>query len=107
MRNEIRAVSKLCDGRNINIIDVFRCGEIDGGPYRYIDMELCEMNLADYNHRFWTEMNVSSEHQSVPKFLGICDITKQIANALVFLHSNEEVHRDLKPQNGILQENDT
>jgi len=36
----------------------------------------------------------------------LCDqvwnIMSQIAGGLSFIHSNKEVHRDLKPQNGIL-----
>ena len=76
MNNEIRAAVKLCTvGQSGNTIEVIRCGQLPRYPYFFIDMELCDFNLETY--------------------------ILQFANGVAFIHRNNEVHRDLKPRNGV------
>lgn len=35
------------------------------------------------------------------RVMGIWNIVMQVANGLAFIHHHNEVHRDLKPRNGI------
>jgi serine/threonine protein kinase len=97
VRNEIRAITKLCDGNHINIIKVLRCGEYQDSSYAYIDMELCSLNLEEYLKSKWILYPVDG----VPDEAGIWNIMTQIANGLAFIHSKKEIHRDLKPSNSI------
>jgi serine/threonine protein kinase len=96
---------KLC--KNIshpNIVQVLRLGELKNSPYYFIDMELCDCNLAHYIYQD------SSNSESIPHFyddaplsvkgLQIWHIMRQIVSGTAFIHSQNEVHRDLKPKNG-------
>jgi hypothetical protein len=60
IRNEIRAITKLCDGSHVNIIKVLRCGEYQdlSVSYAYIDMELCSLNLDEYIKGKWALYSV-------------------------------------------------
>jgi serine/threonine protein kinase len=42
-----------------------------------------------------------SENFPVSRWLCICDIMEDITNGIAFIHSHNEVHRDLKPPNGM------
>jgi serine/threonine protein kinase len=68
-------------------------------PIYFIDMELCDLNLEQYNKATLTAALVNQEPLRVHE-ARIWDIMKQVTNGLVFMHSNDEVHRDLKPRNG-------
>jgi len=70
-------------------------------------MELCNLNLDDYiygglKHFYGTKKFYDSESIDNPlgclSFLGIVE---HIASGLAFIHSKGELHRDLKPRNGI------
>jgi serine/threonine protein kinase len=95
--NEIRAMVKLCNRAHRNLITVFGHGEFDNATFMFIDMELCHMNLDEYNKASWTvaRFDWDSGHES-----RLWKIMYQIANGLVFIHENGEIHRDLKPSNG-------
>jgi serine/threonine protein kinase len=98
-RNELRAIQKLCDGRHENIIKVFDFGDLPDASHVFIDMELCSLNLDNYNKGIRTTILI---HDSVAnlKIGEIWSIIAQIADALAFIHAHLEIHRDLKPQNG-------
>lgn len=74
----------------------------------FIDMERCDLNLETYISRDWTP----ELHASVPFFttIDICptsqriqqvgEIIRDIVKGVAFIHSQQLVHRDLKPRNG-------
>lgn len=109
IENEARAVDKLTIHGHPNIVSVLRHGWIDTSWY-FIDMELCDMNLSTfiYENLDW-DPYLCFDH---PEFLHIEEppvwwrtapifrILYQIANGLAFIHQQQQVHRDLKPQNG-------
>ncbi len=73
-----------------NIVNIFDWGT-EGNSY-YIIMEYLKgQNLKDYitdaGHLTWQEA---------------CDIGAQVANALIFAHKKDVVHRDIKPHNIII-----
>jgi len=104
--NETRAIKKLCSGSHPNIVEVLRIGELKNSAYYFVDMELCDINLQDYIHRDDSKplpeaipyfvKNATSQ----VKALQIWNIVKQIATGVAFIHSHNEIHRDVKPQNG-------
>jgi serine/threonine protein kinase len=63
------------------------------------------MNLEDYIY------GNSPKQESLPRFVKtasslvkssqIWNIMRQITSGIAFIHSHEEVHRDLKPRNSI------
>jgi serine/threonine protein kinase len=99
VRNELRAIKKLCDRTHENIIHVFASGELADSGHGFVDMALCAFNLNEYNKSNWT-YDVAHGHS--PDLIAdrIWRIMQQIANGLVFIHNNGEFHRDIKPQNG-------
>jgi serine/threonine protein kinase len=105
--NEIRAIMKLCVKRaHKNIVSVLKLGELPNSSYYFIDMELCDLNLAVYIHR----TDVPNPSESLPYFmkdasshhkaLQIWNIMKQIAGGIKYIHGQDLVHRDVKPANG-------
>jgi serine/threonine protein kinase len=96
VKNEVRAIKKLCNGSHENLVEVFDVGEL--ALHAFIDMELCDGDLDDYNKSFWEHLayHQSSKMQTQP----IWNIMKQIASGLAFIHRKKEIHRDLKPKNG-------
>ena len=69
-------------------------------------MELCNLNLECWIERKWNE----ATEKKLPYLTGnihsrmrmgqIWDVMKDITRALAFIHSEKEVHRDLKLRNG-------
>ena len=104
--NEARAVRKLCDGRDPNIISVFDVGDFIHSEYFFIDMELCDLSLQGYLYKNSLESSglglppllKDLPSSSVP--VHIWNIMRQIASGLKFVHDHCEAHRDLKPSNG-------
>lgn len=98
--NEIRALDKLCIGDNRNIVKVFKHGSLTTSPYYYIDMELCDLSLTQYLSDDLRDL--ISDHKRVPFEIGhVWGIMKDATCGLEFIHSHNEVHRDLKPGNGM------
>jgi serine/threonine protein kinase len=70
-----------------------------GSPYYFLDMELCDFNLAT-SIREWRTRTYKIEDEA-SRFEDIGHVFKSISNGMGFIHLQGETHRDLKPQNGI------
>ena len=95
IRNEIRAIERVCKPGHRNIVDVISVSKDtwENNPAYFIQMELCDGDMDSYIGQRYREKR--------PVCLSeIADIMIQVLNGLVFLHSHNEVHRDLKPKNG-------
>jgi len=106
--NEAHAINKLKDhGTSENIVSILHHGWMAESVYYYIDMEVCGINLEEYIATPAATTYISSENPRLfgTKF-GECgmwnawDIMEQISGGVEFIHSCEQVHRDLKPRNG-------
>jgi serine/threonine protein kinase len=98
-RNELRAIKKLCDGTHKHIIKVLEFGDLPDSSHAFIDMELCSLNLDQYNKSIRTTILVHPSTSTV-RTVEIWSIIAQVADGLAFIHKQREIHRDLKPQNG-------
>ena len=106
IENEARAVRKLCNGEDPNVVQVFQIGDFTYSPYYFIDMELCDLSLQGYLYA-----NEEFAGLGLPPFIKdipsssfaahIWSIIRQIASGLKYIHEHCEAHRDLKPSNGI------
>ncbi len=78
-----------------NIVSVYDVGQEDGGKINYIVMELLEATtLKDY----------INEHGALSSEMTL-KISAQIASALDCAHKAHIIHRDIKPQNIVLNKN--
>jgi len=108
IQNELRAVDKLCKlGAHANIVSVFRRGKFSASDYYYLDMELCDLDLGKYLKRDqWTEPMLekfpffSGELSPDMRMSQEWEIMDNITSGVVFIHTNQAIHRDLKPRNG-------
>ena len=77
------------------------------GTYYFFDMECCDVNLEDYIQRKWSAEMVTkmpyftNDIPSRMRMTQIWDVMEDVTSGLAFIHSQGEVHRDLKPRNGI------
>lgn len=109
IKNEVRVIEKLgTNGGHQNIICAFGHGKLDEERY-YFDMEICVLNLDDYiSDNFKSRYGISkyldlgSAEEDELGCLSFVGIVSHIASGLEFIHANGELHRDLKPRNGIL-----
>ena len=98
VQNEIRAVTKLCAPRSHkHIVEVFRHGTLPNSPYYFFDMELCAFNLKEHAVEMWSSFFADWS----AGLWYIWGIMGQIAAGVSFIQEKLEVHRDLKPNNGI------
>ena len=97
--NETRAIEKLCKQSHKNIITVFQTGHLRNSPFYFFDMELCSYDLEVYIYHLWRPESYEGANSRMDI---VWDIMVQIANGVSFIHSKNEVHRDLKPRNSII-----
>ena len=100
LENELRVIKKLCQHGHKNIIQVLDYGNISGQTYGFIDMELCDLNLEEFNRCQWKRIEATHRLPAGSLELETWNIMSQIADGLAFMHRQREVHRDLKPRNG-------
>jgi len=87
---EAKAISLL---QHQNIVTIHEYGEDDG--YRYIAMQFIDgMDLGNY-----------IAETKVVAVSDIIDFSKQICRGLLYAHHHNVVHRDIKPQNILLDKN--
>jgi serine/threonine protein kinase len=116
VQNELRAVDKLRKyGSHKNIVKVFQQGELLPMSHYFIDMELCDMNLQTYIDRQPT-LRLALDPVTTESVAGLFELSPEmklgliwcimadITNGLIFVHAHSEVHRDLKPRNGIFDQ---
>jgi serine/threonine-protein kinase len=87
---EARAVSLL---QHQNIVSIYEYGEEDG--YRYFAMQFVDgVDLSQFinDHR---EVSISA----------VIDFSRQICRGLRYAHSHNVIHRDIKPQNILIDQN--
>jgi serine/threonine protein kinase len=68
-------------------------------PYYFIDMELCDKSLDQYISDFHSTPDTNALKEDTAT--SIWNIMKDVTDGVSFIHSQSEIHRDLKPQNGI------
>jgi serine/threonine protein kinase len=113
IKQEAKAISALCAiGGHCNIIEILNHGWLRGEFHTYyIDMEVASLTLAEY--LYGCERTAISIQTDFPAYLSpeiastfeermlnMFEVGQQIARGLQFLHSNQQVHRDMKPSNG-------
>ena len=118
IEKEVEAVTKIsATGGNENIINILRHGPLPSTDYYYIDMGLCDVNLADYLSKAYDrrlllsskELETAKRPVVIPSFPSpeirahsenVYTIMSHIVSGLAFLHRHRLAHRDLKPKNG-------
>jgi serine/threonine protein kinase len=79
-------------------------GKLPRSTFYYVDMELCQLDLDQYIRNLWPPSVIGRSryfmHAETDMKL-IWMTMSDIASGLSFIHSLDEVHRDLKPQNGL------
>lgn len=97
---EISALKTLHEIGHPNIVrlhDVFHCSNNDNEMCLSVVYEKCDWDLYDFL-------------RTIPRDMGdfqCRNFAKQIIMGLDFLHSNHVIHRDLKPQNILINRNQT
>ena len=106
--NEFRAVDKLCREGNPNIVTVLKHFCMSDKETYAIDMEYCDFTLEHYIQNPVRRVQLwpidDSEYngdENVKKWNRIGIIMRSILLGLDFIHSQNEIHRDLKPRNSI------
>jgi serine/threonine protein kinase len=91
-----------------NIVNVLQFGFLENNPdYYYLDMELCDINLGAYiSGELPSEIHASftvDAGNASNRMIQVWRIMLDICNGVKFIHDHQEVHRDLKPNNGTHQ----
>lgn len=101
----MRAIEKLSGGHS-NIVAVLQHGQLNGKRY-YFDMELCFINLDDYFAEDMKYILGPQQYFDVKPAegklgcLSMWGVFKHLVSGLRFIHSLGELHRDIKPRNGV------
>ena len=106
----MRAIEILCSKNHRNIVQVLECGRLKPrSAFHFIDMELCDFSLETYASgkevsilANWHELRLRGLNHHGEFEEHNIRILGQICDALVFVHGEKEIHRDLSPQNGFL-----
>jgi serine/threonine protein kinase len=103
--NEERAIVKLSQSGVKNIVTVLQFGFLENSPnYYFLDMELCDITLGDYiSGELPSEFHASFNVDASNRMVQVWRIMLDICNGVDFIHDQQEVHRDLKPNNGTNQ----
>jgi serine/threonine protein kinase len=91
-------------GGHENILAVLGHGYLNNSSYYFFDMELCQLNLSHYILSEWNP-TLLDKHLTITgdnKIMNAMSIMRQITNGVIYIHSQHEVHRDLKPLNSTL-----
>lgn len=109
---EVHAIDRLfAAGTHDNLVKVLGHGWLSDSSYYYIDMEYCQGNLEDYIKGklslYPERLDIVFPRPPASQCEGaivakLYDIMEQIASGLEFIHSHKQVHRDVKPANGIV-----
>ena len=106
--NEARAIEKLCkDSGNKHIVTVFDHGWLTTANYYFFDMELGDFTLENYvlggkiEAPFEVLRNFGPDVYSTYNLSETSKIMEQLTSAIAFIHGKGEIHRDLKPRNGM------
>jgi serine/threonine protein kinase len=105
--NEVRVLNKIREnGGHPNIITVLWHGWMATGHFYALDMDLCEMNLGNFiDGGYITALGPQYFEMGGEGDLLDCltmwTIMRHVTSGLEHIHSLREVHRDLKPHNGI------
>jgi serine/threonine protein kinase len=103
--NEFRAIKKLChEHSHENVIAVYRYGKLSDSLYYYIDMQYCDLDLAEYIHGPDTVSLLTSGRPNplLPLHTQtVIQIMKDVSRGLTFIHEKKEIHRDIKPTNSM------
>eukprot|EP01062_Namystynia_karyoxenos_P025410 TRINITY_DN1999_c1_g2_i1.p1 TRINITY_DN1999_c1_g2~~TRINITY_DN1999_c1_g2_i1.p1 ORF type:complete len:480 (+),score=97.80 TRINITY_DN1999_c1_g2_i1:80-1441(+) len=87
LMREVTLLSTMHHDNVIGLDDLFIVDEADGGQGLYMVTELMENNLADAI----SEMRLELDH--------VCALAAQLFAGLAHIHHQGVIHRDLKPQN--------
>ena len=112
IENEIHVIIRICDegGAYQNIVTLVRDGELRNSRYVFIDMELYAFNLEIHAEKLWAPTGLKRltlEDGGIAKVDARLwmpynwAIMIQIAGTIQLIHSLAEIHRNLKPHNGI------
>jgi serine/threonine protein kinase len=109
IKNAMRQIDNLRDkDTQKNLVTVIKYSRLpQASAFYFIDMELCSYNLETFIlDRKDVPLSVSSRNIESDKLLkritSNLKILKQITAGLQFIHNQNEIHRNLKPTNGIL-----
>jgi serine/threonine protein kinase len=109
IKNEIRVIDKLLrNQKHRNIITVLSHDWFIARQFYYIDMELCAFDLHDFvqagiPQRIKLSAFLSTWPQmEVLRCFTLYGIMDDITSGLQFIHTEVEMHQDLKPNNGMV-----
>jgi len=109
--NEVRIADLLTKtGPHNNIVPILRQGWLEKDSRYFFDMERCPLTLTDFIRNNFKSIPELRDHYFELEGMKLADrgiltmwrILIDVASGLVFVHSLGEVHRDLKPDNGML-----